>query len=719
MMVIMPNFEIDNVSDGETVHQRCLLLSGRCKILDQSHDDFVSIRVTDTFDQRSPLQNWPVVTGKWKALAMLNPGQNQIEMKLHHSGTVSKPFTFSVAYQPLLQLPPLHLAILVAKDSPLLIDCPPARRGAISTAHSTLDAAIVKFRMAAYMWQALTAEDLRVKGLGRRSFRLDEEWGVDTTSSTGLQTDPGSRSITGTSAKIHIIRTEKTVAELRDAQVAQQNPSGGRRDDLHRFFEDALKGHGTPFTSSERPVVAGLILDSHYSVSQDLILGHAALGCHNPNSVSLGVFGSHTTYSWPRFLEEVPASLLDGTPTGDSVGNDNGECGTMNEACFVGQGAFLHEVGHAFGADHTTGIMARGYPQHWYKNFIANDSDTNDAKWDLEDALKFRHSLHFKLPGDREMSRTERDSPMEIGPKLDEEDQVTLEISSQAGIARIEIHGSERKPVEVVDFRSPFDAARCPIKGATFDGDVFRVGFTELESQFDRAKELSVSILGMHGHKRVCANVWKVLADLPFIRIPGHGMTLGKKSVKSRNLDESSDGYMSWAMLLSRKIESGELDRAVAIDLRVGCTMDGAVVHYESGAHANCGPVSRHGRPHTFGGHASKKFSLPKGASIVRVELNARPSGWGSLDGIRMTLDNGKRWGELNKSSYRGDTNNNVKVLEPADDERIVGFYGRSDTGAGFTHEFGIITAKKGEELPDVCYEMPELRNDDDEQVCL
>ena len=77
-------------------------------------------------------------------------------------------------YEPLLQTPPLHLAIMVAKDSPLLVDCPPAKFGAFSTAHSSLDAAVAKFRTTALMWQAQTAEDMRMKSLGRRSFRLEE-----------------------------------------------------------------------------------------------------------------------------------------------------------------------------------------------------------------------------------------------------------------------------------------------------------------------------------------------------------------------------------------------------------------------------------------------------------------------------------------------------------------------------------------------------------------
>ena len=165
------------------------------------------------------------------------------------------------------------------------------------------------------------------------------------------------------------------------------------------YFLAALRGYGGPFTSSVRPVVAGLILDSHYSPTQDMILAHAALGCSNLNGISLGMLGSHLTYSWPRFLEEVTSCLLDTTVPGDNVGNDNNECGTCWEACSIGQGAFLHEVGHAFGASYSSGIMRRGYAQHWPRNFLTQtafcsstkcagvlviDGETNNrAQWDL------------------------------------------------------------------------------------------------------------------------------------------------------------------------------------------------------------------------------------------------------------------------------------------------------------------------------------------------
>jgi hypothetical protein len=324
-----------------------------------------------------PIQNWPISedqyrNGQFKSLVILSPGENFITLEHRHNGKVFASTSLALTYIPLLQTPPLHLAIMVAKDSPLLIDCPPNKRGGVSSAHSDLDAAINKFRITAYMWQALTAEDMRSKGLGRRYFRLEEEWMPETLSREFLQAPPGaSANHMRSTAKVYLIGTDKTVTELRDAQAAQKNSQPRRKDDLHMYFTAALKKAGGPFASSAYPIVAGLILDSTFSPEQNLILGHAALGCSDLAGISLGMFRSHLTYSWPRFLEEVSSSLLDIGVPGDIVGNDNNECGTLWEACSIGQGAFLYEVGHAFEAPHTTGIIARGYAQHWPKCFLS------------------------------------------------------------------------------------------------------------------------------------------------------------------------------------------------------------------------------------------------------------------------------------------------------------------------------------------------------------
>lgn len=696
-------FAVRNIEDGDAVHQACLLVSGQCHyFLGASENDFVASKTTDVFTESSATLHWPVANGTWKAMVMLSPGANSLQFDLHHAGGVSGSHAITVNYLPLLQLPPLHLAIMVAKDSPLLIDCPAAKQGAISTAHSTLDAAVAKFRTTAYMWQALTAEDMSAKGLGRRSFRLDEEWSVNTTTHRAFRQFPDTPSKMGAVPKVHLVRSEKTVTELREARYAQQNKSAREPDAMHKFFEEALKAYGGPFASSSRPVVAGLILDSSFSVESNLIHAHAALGCHNANGLSLGVFGSHLTYSWPRFFEEIPACLVDHTPTGDTVGNDNGECNTMREACFVGQGAFLHEVGHAFGADHTTGIMARGYSKHWARNFVAHVEEQNDAKWNLQDALRFRTTAHFRLPGDKAISKAVVDAGVDIRPIFDAESE-GVTITCSVGLAFVEIsNGTQPRRMQMMDWNNPCTS--------------FQIA--NIDQAHDRTKPLSMTVLAMNGKQRTVNDVWRLLRQTSCIRIPGANFTLRKQSVKSETLENNDDDnrYCEWAMLLHEKGTDGTLHRATAIDLRVGCTMDGAVVYYADGHHTNCGPPQQR----SFGGHASQKRSLPEGSRVVKVELRRTSSGgWGSLDGIRMTLDDGTRWGELHDADSEDyyEESGETFALEPAEGESIVGFFGQSDKGCGFCYEFGIITAPKDRELPMICYDMPELKNEVDKVV--
>ncbi|KAJ4288701.1 hypothetical protein N0V88_007234 [Collariella sp. IMI 366227] len=342
-------FELDSFDTGEhaavhDVYQRCVLLSGKCKTdeAQNNNDSYVVIKTNDNAGHPlCPEQRWPMCGGDFKALVLLSPGLNNIVISSDQHGSSCRTevppalvsttirylltlFQLSLRYTPLLQTPPLHLAILIASDSPLLIDCPSSKYGAFSTAHSSLSAAIAKFRMTAYMWQALTAEDLHLKGLGRRSFRLEEEWAPDTLLQSSHH-NPGQNQTISSVPKVHLIRTPKTLADLRSANLSQQNPSAESPDLLHSIFTTALLAHGAPFTSTSHPIVAGLILDSHYDPSTNFILAHAALGIHQPNGLSLGMFGSHLTYAWPRFLEEVAPCLVDETPPGDTVGNDNGE----------------------------------------------------------------------------------------------------------------------------------------------------------------------------------------------------------------------------------------------------------------------------------------------------------------------------------------------------------------------------------------------------------
>jgi hypothetical protein len=456
--------------------------------------------------------------------------------------------------------------------------------------------------------------------------------------------------------KIHLIRSEKTVAELRDAQIAQQNPSAYQKEKLFDYFLEALKAHGGPFESSARPVVAGLILDSHYSASQDLILGHAALGCHNANGISLGMFGSHLTYSWPRFLEEVPSCLLDTRNPGDRVGNDNGECGTFWEACSIGQGAFLHEVGHAFGSPHTTGIMARGYAQHWPKNFMPKtaycahtnkegfvviDGETkNDARWDLRDALSFTTLPHFRLPGDAPLSLSERSAVPSFTVCEHEKGGIQLQIASKIGIVNIQF---DDKPESEPSIKSPINIASYTL--------------SDLESRFDRASPLKLRVLGLNGKERAVKDVWRLFSNRTYIRVPGSDIVLQKRSVMSQGLEqgegEDDKTFWTWATLLTQRMPDGTMKRATKVDVRTGCILDGAYVYFGNDV-VNCGPkVNKWGQKHTFGGHAAEKIHIPKDQEIVKVEVGRE---WDVLRGLRMHLSNGVAGGALSGQDDEPDT---------------------------------------------------------------
>ncbi|KAF2492311.1 hypothetical protein BU16DRAFT_529656 [Lophium mytilinum] len=708
--------KLDNIEDGETVHQRCVLISGQCESFTKG-EDFISISTLVAYGSDAfPVQNWPAAEGQFRALIILSPGLNKVVLKHHHNGEPLAEVSFDVTYIPLLQFPPLHLAIMVGKDSPLLIDCPPVKRGAYSTAHADLDGAISKLRMTAYMWQALTAEDMRAKGLGRRSFRFDEEWAVDTLSRDFLQAtyddDLESENAMRSTAKVHIIRSSKTTKELRSANIAQQNPSANRKHDLFEFFLDALKDTGGPFTSSAHPVVAGLILDAHYSASQKIILAHAALGCHNPDGISLGMFGSHLTYSWPRFIEEVPACLTDTRPPGDKVGNDNGECGTMWEACSIGQGAHIHEVGHAFGSPHRPGIMERGYAQDWPKNFLPRTAycsakktegvvvtaeTPNDARWNLIDALSFRVLPHFRLPSDPILPASMRDllPNVQLQYEDDEDLKPAIGIESAVGIARIQFNDTTEATPSVSE----------PMK-------ILRYTMEDLEKRFDRTESLKLHVLGMNGKERNVSNVWKIFSSTSFVRVPGTSLKLYKRGVYGDRFESRSEDerVWEWAQLLHERKSDGSLTRAVKVDMRVGAIWDGGVVYYEDGHKSHWGPMrGTGGHEHHFGGGSSEAIDLPPNVDIKKIEVN-RKDDWGVMSGVRMHLSNGEVKGQLNA---RGGSN--VITLEPARHERIIGFYGANDWGRNFSGvlQFGIITAPRDIELPPQVYDLPELKNTD------
>lgn len=225
--------------------------------------------------------------------------------------------------------PPLQLVILLAKDSPATFDAVPAR---IEKEGNGLETAIKKFRMAAYLWQAFTAEQMYRNKLGRRVFRIEEEWVTGTANYRDREVGT-----MRSEAKIHIIRCSKTVAELRDLDLAQQNPTAKKSGELFTIASEAVKDYFKP-VPGQKQYVSVLLLDSHWDKSSKTITGHAALG-GGGGEVQLAIFGSQALQCYPSSIEEVVPVFSDCTPTDTNhVANDCNESGSVWEAANIGIG---------------------------------------------------------------------------------------------------------------------------------------------------------------------------------------------------------------------------------------------------------------------------------------------------------------------------------------------------------------------------------------------
>lgn len=413
----------------------------------------------DTF----PPTPWPVCDSHFKALIHLQPGPNRLRFDFV-SPKVPGPNGYSahssfmnINYLPLNSSPPLDLVILLGRDSDGTYDAVPERQ---QREGNGLPTAIRKFKMAAYLWQAFTGEQMNRNAFGRRCFRFEEDWQPGTLSARDLE-QPQMRN----EAKIHIVRSEKTVAELRDLDVAQQHGPATRKGDLFSIAMHDVKNYFQPRPGQTR-YVSVLMLDTHWDPQVQVVRGHAALG-GGDEEVKLAIFGSHALQSYPACMEEVVPAFTDCTRTDTNhVANDLNESGSNWEAANIGIGAHMHETGHLLGSPHQeSGVMLRDYVR-LNRTFTCREPystrtksqgqrlclPTDECSWHRLDCLRYRFHPCFRLPGDIPNGSNESVQVWAV-------DNGSALITAPAGVAWIEIfaEGDDvcRSWIEYVDTPNP------------------------------------------------------------------------------------------------------------------------------------------------------------------------------------------------------------------------------------------------------------------------
>ncbi|CAB5334750.1 uncharacterized protein OCT59_005527 [Rhizophagus irregularis] len=643
---------IINIENGESVHQRILLVYGRAGPQDVEFESNITVEHhSDNF----PSTTWQVFNSHFKCLVHLDPGLNDIKFILDtesFSADLQPLITnFQVNYIPLLQNPPIHLAILVAKDSNETIDAPDEKK----PDDCKLEAVKAKFRCSGYLWQAFTAEQMNRHGFGRRVFRLDEEWTKDTLSNQDVKLRQ--------TAKIYIIRSSYTLEQILDPEIAQQSPTRvDDKKDLYAIFLESLKEYGPPF--DKQCYVAGLILDSHYDNSPNMkyIRGHAALGGGHEN-IQLGIFGSHLTHAWPKHLEDVCSCFQEAISIDENkLANDAGECGTWWKCCNIGIGAFLHEVGHSLGSPHTpSGIMLRGF-NNLNRTFTVKEpnnpspitpSDEEGAHWHRCDAVRYRYHPCFRLPLDPPISK----SLNNISATFWILDDLLL-IKCPAGISLIEFY-VEDNILGYIDYVENYQTETT-------------LEISEIKEKYggDNNNVIKLKVVARNQTECSIEDLQQYQEESKII-LPEFGI-----AYKSHRLGMVDENFSEINILFNQFIEEKGYVSIERMVVKYDYYIDSIKFFFSDNTELKIGSDDREG--------TEKEFVFEEGEIITEIKGN---SGW-YIDGfeIKTNLDKSSEW-------FGGHGGEDQLLKVPNDENEMIGLYG---SGGYYVNTLGIIYKKNG-----------------------
>lgn len=602
-----------------------LLIFGQCADPRQPLDGQLTVyHHQDNF----PPQQWPVCDSHFKALVYLQPGPNRLRLdftspKLSQSAGPGHSSWININFLPLTTAPPLQLCILVAKDSPETYDAVPERA---QKEGNNLATAIRKFRMAAYLWQAFTAEQMNRNSFGRRCYRYEEEWQPGTMTWKDMESGQMRNE-----AKIHIVRLDKTVREIQDLDLAQQYDQAKKKGDLFPIASEAVKNYFTP-RPGQTQYVSCMFLDTHWDKKIGTVRGHAALG-GGDDTVKLAIFGSHLLQSYPAHIEEVVPAFTDCTRTDTNfVANDCNEAGSNWEAANIGIGAHLHETGHLLGCPHQeSGVMLRDYVR-LNRTFTCREPYSTRTKqqgqrlclpkdecaWHRLDALRFRYHPCFSLPGD---VSTASDSSVQVWTV----DNGTVLVTAATGIAWIELF------TEGDDLCHNWLEYSDP-SGSSPPGTPRQVNLSEQElrqrlPEDRRKRKLKVEIFSCGGGKHTIEDFSRLSSKEGKIKLPDGRPGFRSGKVGFSQMDGSQPQESFFGNCWKRK------ELMLSVKVYHGDCLDGIEFFYEDGKSELFG--KRGGRP----GGSSFPLDIRVGETILGFYVRAGL--W--LDAIQIWTSTGRK----------------------------------------------------------------------------